>query len=92
MATLDTDILDLGLRIECAGDARLARWLLEQVGTDRVRLAAVALRARRAPSPQRVGEALGLSGDMPGGVDLAPLSQRGGGGGRHAGMPGGFGG
>ena len=71
MDTVDTDILDLGLRIESAGDARLARWLLAQVGADRVRLAALALRARRAPSPHRVGEALGLGDDMP--VSLVAL-------------------
>ena len=65
MDTIDTDILDLGLRIESAGDARLARWLLAQVGAERVRLAALALRARRAPSPQRVGAALGLGDELP---------------------------
>ncbi|OIQ73520.1 hypothetical protein GALL_448460 [mine drainage metagenome] len=69
----DTDILELGLRIECAGDARLAHWLIEQVGADRVRLAAVALRARRAPSPRRVGEALGLSDGMYDAITAAAL-------------------
>ena len=68
MGMMDTDILDLGLRIECAGDARLAHWLLEQAGADRVRLAALGLRTRRAPSPRRVGEALGLIDGAPDGA------------------------
>ncbi len=75
MGMMDFDILDLGLRIECASDARLAHWLLEQAGADRVRLAALALRARRAPSPRRVAEALGLSDEMAGGT--VPLPVRG---------------
>ncbi len=54
------DILDLGLRIESAGDARLAHWLVERAGAERVRHAARALRARRAPPPQRVARELGV--------------------------------
>ncbi len=60
MDPTEIDILDLGLRIESARDARLARLLVEHAGADRVRRTARALRSRLAPQPQRVCRALGV--------------------------------
>ena len=60
MAATDDDILHLGMRIESTHDAQLARWLVASAGTERVRRAAQALRARQPPRPLRVGHALGI--------------------------------
>lgn len=54
------DLLSFGVRIDSAHDAAQLRWLIEHASERDIRLTAARLRARRAPDPQQVIDALGL--------------------------------